>query len=86
MKTGYEATSEFAYAFAQTGDYLIKAYTKSANGRYRTSAVVAEIIYDEENSIWQIKFEKEYNLIYQGQEYHKINEDTYQFYMSFVRK
>ena len=83
MKTDYDFAPDFVYTFENEGNYLIKAYTKSKNGRYRCSSIIAEIQYDKEEGECEVKDSSGLNLIYLGHEYNKINENLFKFKVNF---
>lgn len=83
MRTDYGIDSDFTYTFEEKGDYLIKAYTRSDNGRYRCSRMVVEIVYDEKELEYQFMDAEGYNLIYLGQESEEISGGMYEFKVNF---
>lgn len=83
IRTEYDLAPDFEYTFETEGDYLIKAYTKSKNGRYRCSNIVAEILYDEKAKTYELKDAAGFNLVYLGHEYDKMNDNIFRFKVNF---
>lgn len=83
MRTDYSTDANFTYAFEKKGDYLIKAYARSNNGRYRCSRLVAEVMYDEAASKYECTDADGYNLIYLGHESKEINSRLFEFKVNF---
>lgn len=84
-KTEYSHNNSFEYKFEVPGDYLIKAYTKSQNNRYRCSRIVAAISYDSEKMQFENVTDRFpfLNLKYNGQEMRRIGEKSYQFMVDY---
>lgn len=83
VRTDYSTDADFKYTFEGKGNYLIKAYTRSNNGRYRCSRLVAEVIYDEEKEEYHCTDADGFNLVYLGHESKKKGDRCYEFIVDF---
>lgn len=83
FKSNYDKNPVFEYSFDTLTDseYLVKAYTRSENGRYRCSNIIADIRYDEKNNLWEDVTEEypNLNLTYRGQEHEECGNNAYRF-------
>lgn len=82
VKKGYSQDSTFEYTFSEENkEYLLKAYVKSLNGRYRTSKIVAEIGWNEELNKYVLKSlqDDDWNLSYFGHKMECIEDGYYRF-------
>lgn len=84
-KEPYSTNAVFEYEFGTPGEYFVKAYTKSENGRYRCSSIVAVIMYDETtNQYTDVTAEYPYlNLQYNGHKITQIDNYTYNFELDY---
>ncbi len=83
VRTDYSTDADFKYTFEEKGSYLIKAYTRSNNGRYRCSRLVAEVAYDEEKEEYCCTNADGFNLVYLGHESQKKGDRQYEFMVDF---
>ncbi len=83
VRTDYSTDADFEYTFEEKGSYLIKAYTRSGNGRYRCSRLVAEVLYDEEKAEYYCTDANGFNLVYLGHESKKTGNGLYEFMVDF---
>ncbi len=84
-KTEWSTENVFEYTFSEPKEYLIKAYTRSANQRATGSAIIARITYDQDSGKYGVVTEQEeaLNLVYNGQSLENLGDNTYRFTVDY---
>ncbi|MDO5852310.1 MAG: hypothetical protein Q4Q23_07470 [Methanobacteriaceae archaeon] len=83
-KTDFRKENNFEYEFKEKGNYLVRTYIKKQKNQKKWS-IVTNISYDENDKTWKdISPEYPYlNMIYNGQSYEKISNNTYKFKIDY---